>query len=159
MAVFMSGLALGAFYTNRNLKKKTSLKTLASVQLFIALLAAVIAVAIPRAAALEHLSVIFIFFSLLTFTAGFINGIDFPLSAACFMVLKKNAEKTAGTVYGMELAGACLGAVLASAVIAPVLGIAACCIFAAIANLTAFIVILICRGYEPCLKESYPKLN
>ena len=77
--------------------------------------------------------------------AGVINGVDFPLVAACCMVLNQRAEKSAGTVYGVELFGACVGAALASAVIIPMLGIIACCLFAGIANGTAFVVLLICR--------------
>ena len=145
MAMFMSGLALGAYLTNRFVKNKVNLNLLAGVQLFIALLAVLIAVVLPRAALVESPAVIFMLFSLLTFSAGLINGVDFPLSLACYMALNKNAEKTAGTVYGLELFGACIGAVLASAVIVPVLGIIACCLFASIANFTAFVVILISR--------------
>jgi len=71
--------------------------------------------------------------------------VDFPLAAACCMALSRRAEKSAGTVYGVELFGACVGAALASAVVAPMLGIIACCLLAGIANGTAFAVLLICR--------------
>jgi len=145
VALFMFGLSLGAFITNRYIRNKANLNRLAAVQLAIALLAGLIAVMLPRAAAVQYSAVIFILFSLLTFSAGLINGVDFPLSAACYMALGGGAEKTAGTVYGVELFGACLGAVLASAVVAPVLGIIACCLFAAVANGTAFVVLLMSR--------------
>jgi len=145
MALFMGGLALGAYLTNRFIKYKASIKTLALVQLVISVLALLIALVLPRAAAVESPAVIFLLFSLLTFSAGLINGVDFPISLACYMALNKRAEKTAGTVYGVELFGACLGAVLTSAVVAPVFGITAACILAGIANFTAFVVILSCR--------------
>ncbi len=145
MAMFMGGLSLGAFIINRYVKYKASLKTLALVQLVISVLALLIAFIIPRAAALDYPALIFVLFSLLTFSAGLINGVDFPLSLACYMTLNKKAERTAGIVYGVELFGACLGAVLISAVVAPVFGITAACILAGVANFSAFVVILTCR--------------
>jgi spermidine synthase len=88
---------------------------------------------------------VFILFSSLTFIAGLINGVDFPLSAACYMTLDQRTEKSVGTVYGLELIGACAGAGIASVIVAPILGIVACCVFAGVANGTAFIVLLISR--------------
>jgi spermidine synthase len=88
---------------------------------------------------------VFLMFSALTFVAGLINGVDFPIATACCMALNRQAETSAGTVYSVELFGACIGAVIASAVVAPILGIVACCLLAGIANGTAFIVLLICR--------------
>ncbi len=151
VALFMCGLALGAFLTQRYVKNKAKIDTLAFVQLFIALLALLIALVLPPAATVQSPALIFFIFTMLTFTAGLINGVDFPLSMACYMSLGSRAEKTAGTVYGIEIFGACAGAALASAIIAPVLGIIACCLFAAIANTTAFIVLLLARGAYPCL--------
>ncbi len=150
VAVFMSGLALGAYFTNRYVKNKEEINTLAAVQLSIALLAVLIAVILPRAAAVQAPAVIFMFFSVLTFSAGLINGVDFPLSAACYMALNRSAERTAGTVYGIELFGACAGAALASAVVVPVLGIVACCLLAAVANGTAFVVLLLSGRVNLC---------
>jgi len=144
VALFMFGLALGAFLTNSYIKFRAEIKILAAVQLSIALLALLIAFVLPLAATVRSPGVIFALFSLLTFGAGLINGIDFPVSAACYMTLKSDADKTAGIVYGTELFGACAGAVLASAVVAPVLGITACALLAAIANGTAFVVLFIC---------------
>lgn len=154
VALFMCGLALGALLTHRYVRDKTNINTLAVVQLLIATLALLIAIGLPRAAALPVPGMIFSLFAALTFIAGLINGVDFPLSLACYMALSGRAERTAGTVYGMELFGACAGAALASAVIAPVLGIIACCLFAAVANGTAFVILLIAKGGEPCLNST-----
>ncbi len=145
MALFMCGLSLGAFLTHRYITPKSNLNLLAAMQLVIAMLALLIAVLLNWAAGVPSPAIIFALFSSLTFTAGLINGIDFPLSAACYMSLQGQAEKTAGTVYGLELVGACIGAALASVVVAPILGILACCVLAAIVNFTAFVVLLICR--------------
>ncbi len=156
VAVFMCGLALGAYCTNRYVAAKDDINILAGVQLLIALLAGLIAAVLPGAAAVRSPAVVFILFSFLTFAGGLINGFDFPLTAACAMALNRHAEKSAGAVYGVELFGACAGAVLASTVVAPVLGIAACCLMAAMANGTACIVLLIARRFDPCLKKAHP---
>ncbi len=127
---------------------KAGMYALAAMQLIIAVLAAIIAVSLPLIATIINPSVIFFLFSLLTFSAGLINGIDFPLSVACYMALHKHPEKTAGTVYGVELCGACAGSALASVVVVPVMGIVAACALAAIANFTAFVVLLLSRGEQ-----------
>lgn len=152
VAIFMCGLALGAYLANHHIQNKAEFKILAAVQLIIALLAVLIAMALTRAATVQSPAFLFVLFSLLTFSAGLINGVDFPLSTACYLSLGKTAENTAGRVYGVELFGACAGAVLASAVVVPVLGIIACCLLAAVANGTAFIVLLISGRVKLCLK-------
>ncbi len=144
-AMFMCGLALGAFLSHSLIKSKVNIKLLTVVQLVMAALAILIATAIPEAARLESPNMIFFFFTLLTLAAGFINGIDFPLAAACYTALNKNADRTSGIIYGTELFGACLGAVLASAAVAPVLGIEACCFLAAFASGTAALILLVTR--------------
>jgi len=145
IAIFMGGLALGTITTHRYVADKANVRTLAGIQLLIALVACLIAVVLPRAAAVPSPALVFLLFSTLTFTAGYINGVDFPLATACCMALYRRAETSAGTVYGIELFGACVGAVLASVAVAPILGIVACCLLAGIANGTAFAVLLICR--------------
>jgi len=145
-AVFMGGLALGTYLTNRYVPDKGRLDLLATAQVLVALLAVFIATVLPHAAALQPLIAVLVIFYMLTFVAGLANGISFPLAAACFITLNRHAEKTAGAVYGVELFGACTGAVLAGAVVAPVLGIVACCLLGAVVNIFAFMVILITRA-------------
>ncbi len=143
VAMFMCGLALGAFYTQRYIKDKASLHILAEVQLLIAVLAVLIAALLPQAASVRFPALVFVFFSLLTFASGLINGVDFPLAVACYLDLNRKADRATGTVYGVELFGACAGATLASALVAPVFGIITCCLLAALANGTAFTVLLL----------------
>ena len=145
VALFMGGLALGAHLTNRYVKNKTNKNTLAGVQLLIGLIAVLVALFLPTAAGLQSPVVVFVLFSAFTFASGLANGIDFPLTAACCAALTKSAERSAGSVYGVELFGACVGAALASVVVAPILGIIACCLMAGIANLTACGALLISR--------------
>ena len=145
-AIFMGGLALGAYGSHRYVADKTNLRTLAIVQAFMALLAVVIAVTLPPAAALSSPPAVFLLFSVLTFGAGLANGIDFPLAVACYLALHRRVERSTGTVYGVELFGACVGAIGASVAVAPIHGIVACCLLAGIASGTACVVILISGG-------------
>ena len=147
-ALFMIGLAGGAYLVNRYIRDKGRLQLLATVQMCIALLSLAIALLLPLAAILVEPVLIFIFFSTLTLFAGAINGIDFPLALACYQNLIKDADHTAGKVYGLELFGACIGALLASILIAPILGIAACAMLAALVNAAAFMVLLIGRRVD-----------
>ncbi|HSV86848.1 MAG TPA: fused MFS/spermidine synthase [Levilinea sp.] len=145
VALFMTGLALGAYFTNRYVVDKTKINTLARIQLLIALFAGGIALGLPVAAALQSPVVIFTLFSSFTFIAGVINGVSFPLSIACSMRLIRRPEKSAGVVYSLEVFGACAGAVLASVLAAPVWGIAVCCWLACAANSAAFAALIISR--------------
>ncbi len=156
VALFMGGLSLGTFVSNRFIHQKDDIKVLALVQLAIALLALAMAPALPRAAALPSPAAVFAFFSLITFGSGFINGVDFPLATACCAALGRKADGSAAAVYGLELMGACGGAILASVVVAPVLGVAACCLLAAAANGTAFLALLLSRRSYLWLKKTAP---
>lgn len=156
MAIFMGGLALGAGLTRRRPADKVRLRDLAGAQLLLTLSAVAIAVILPRAAAMQPLSAVFALFSTLTFAAGLINGLTFPLSAACYQTINRRAEKSAGTVYGVELFGACAGALLAGVVVAPVLGIVACTLLAAVVCATAIVLLLISGRSDRCLKKTGP---
>jgi spermidine synthase len=145
VALFMGGLALGTFITHRHVKNKTNIPTLAGIQLLIGLIAGGIALFLPVAAGLRSPVAVFVLFSTFTFVAGLINGIDFPLAASCCTVLTRRADKSAGSVYGVELFGACIGAGLASVVVVPILSIIVCCLMAGLANLTACGALLISR--------------
>lgn len=144
VALFMCGLALGAFLVNRMVGIKANITILALVQFIIALLAAIIAVSLPQIALIDCHPLIFVVFAFFTFTAGLINGFDFPLATACFNRLQHDPDRTVGVIYGLELIGACLGAIMAGAVLIPVIGIASAAWLAALANGTAFVILLVC---------------
>ena len=145
VALFMAGLLCGAGAAQRWITHKDNLRLLAAVQAGIAVFAAAIAFALPWLAAWTSAVAIFIGFALITFVAGVLNGVDFPLTVACHLSVSGRADTSTGLVYGGELFGACLGAILASAIVAPILGIAACCWLAAVANATAFGILWVSR--------------
>ena len=144
VAIFMGGLLAGAAATRRRAAAGRP-GLLAGVQGLLAASAALIAVALPWAAAITVPAAVFALFAALTFAAGLLNGLDFPIATACAFAMNRRAEKSVGMVYGIELLGACAGAMLAGAIVAPVLGIAACCMLASLANAVAFGVLMIAR--------------
>lgn len=149
IAIFMSGLALGAFLSHRFILFKGRIQTLALVQLLMAVLASLMGLLLPRIASIPFPNLIFLLFSLMTLLAGLINGIDFPLACACFMKQRQGAEKTTGIIYGVELFGACMGAVISSILLIPILGIRSCFFLASLACLTASLVLLLTRESIP----------
>ena len=142
VAGFMAGLALGAWCVHRFVRDRANPRLLMGVQLAISICAALIAIALPHTAGIESPAIRFAFFLLVTFAAGFLNGVDFPIAAALCLKTGARAERATGTVYGLELFGACTGSLIAGIVVAPVLGVVAACLLAAIANGTAFLVLL-----------------
>ncbi len=143
IAVFMLGLALGALTTAGTAGVRASVGRLALLQLVIAAVAALIALALPATATISAAAVLPLF-AVLTLVSGFINGLDFPLSLAVTARLSGDPDRAAASVYGVELAGACIGAAAASVVVVPVLGIVACCLMASFANATALVILLVC---------------
>ena len=145
VALFMAGLAIGTAMAQRWIPDLSCLTTLARVQGIIALFALAIALLLPVSSLLPGGVSVFVFFATLTFLSGVLNGIDFPLATEAFRAINRRAEKSAGLVYGIELAGACIGAALASALVAPIMGIVACCVLAAIANGSAWAALMMTR--------------
>ncbi|TVQ35427.1 MAG: spermine synthase [Wenzhouxiangella sp.] len=145
VALFMAGLASGTLFAQTRIKQRSSLRLLAWVQAGIAVFALGIAWVLPLGSQLPGEAATFLFFAGLTFISGLLNGIDFPLATEAFRAHNRRAERSAGLVYGIELAGACIGAALASVIVAPIMGVVACCLLAAIANATAWAALMIAR--------------
>jgi len=141
----MCGLAAGAYWGSRRAAILADPSTLVLIQAGMALLAWTVALTLPSIAAMTTPELILALFGGLTFVSGLVNGLSFPLTAACSGTLTARPERSAGRVYGLELGGACLGAILASAVIAPIMGIASCFLLAGAVNATAGIVLMLSR--------------
>ncbi len=146
LALFMAGLALGAWLTHKLVRDTSDRRALAAVQLLVALYAGAAALGLPLAAGAGSDAVTFVLFSALTFGGGVLNGAGFPLAVGCCIRLGSTADRATGTVYGNELLGACAGALVAGVVVAPVLGVVACCLMAGILNAAAFALIMLGRS-------------
>ncbi len=138
IAIFMLGLACGAFVSQRLINDKKNIRNLAKIQLGMAIFSILVAFGLENARLLISPVLIFSVFSILTLLSGFLNGLGFPLSAACCSARNQPAEKPTSSVYSMELIGACVGASLASIIMAPIWGILICCLIASVANISAF---------------------
>ncbi len=140
-ALFMIGLALGTSLSQKYMKELTSLSALARIQFGLGIFATLIGIILPHVSGSP--AWVFVGFSLLTLFSGGLNGADFPLAAASLFKIQKTVDRATGFVYGAELWGACLGGLVAGIVLAPILGLPACFYFAALANITAFIILWI----------------
>lgn len=158
VALFMAGLAAGAALTHRLVETKGGRRSLATVQLLVALYAVVLALGIPLSTGVGSPWATFVLFSVLTFGGGVLNGAGFPLAASCCMVMGAEPDAAAGTVYGNELVGGCIGAALAGVVVAPILGVVACCLLAGIMNAAALGLILL-SGEESWLDTTTRNLG
>lgn len=145
-ALFMCGLALGTFFSNRDKHDQSTLNRLILIQLLMGAFAALVAIIFPTILSIRSPERTLIIFVVLLFMAGFLNGLNFPVAAGCLQRLSnKRADPSAGLIYSSELIGACSGAVLASVLIAPMWGLIACCLLAALANGAAITSLFITR--------------
>ena len=84
-------------------------------------------------------------FSLLTITAGFIAGYQYPLASHLYCKLNTEVEKTGAVIYASDLTGACVGALITSAVLIPILGILQTCCALSLMNIAIFIGLLLAK--------------
>lgn len=153
-ALFMGGLALGTLASNHLLhviqtraQTKNQLKVLILMQCLVAILAFFMAVGLPGIMGIQVIPLIFVIFSALLMIAGFLNGTNFPFSSGFLMTITQRADKSAGLVYSGELIGACAGALLASVVMVPIWGMIVASLVAGVANLSALIVLVLCKNH------------
>ncbi len=171
VAIFMFGLALGAVFANRIVKKYETLeelnlkdeglfvnnnlkfwtKRLLAVEIFAALLLPTIPF-IFKVLPYSGTSSLWILFLLIAI-AGIMTGFGFPLGGKLFMKAKlQNIENshlkqgsglsiTAGMVDAADHFGAFIGAVLTGVILAPILGISGACFVIAAVNLTVAVLL------------------
>jgi len=127
VAAFMLGLTLGAWASSEWVRRgRATWRRMKVVQVLICayplclLGFLILAVRAGQAAALAFAGVSF---TAMAFLAGFVGGLQFPLAAA----LHSRGAASAGTLYGLDLFGACLGALAVSSVLVPTFGLGAVC--------------------------------
>jgi spermidine synthase len=128
IAIFMGGLSIGSSISNRFISKKSNIKILALLELMVALFAVVMAITINSVVDIKIPWVIFLLFCLITLISGIFDGADFPVAAECYNSIRPLPERSAGSIYGMELIGGCTGAVITSTAIVPIVGIIWACL-------------------------------
>ena len=85
-------------------------------------------------------------FPLLTLIAGAVGGFQFPLANKLYLRPERGIVHSAGTTYGIDLAGSCLGAAIASALLLPLLGVFYTCIAVCLLNMVALGLLLAGKG-------------
>jgi spermidine synthase len=91
----------------------------------------------------SNLSWVEVLFPILTFVAGLVGGLQFPLANRLYLAGRREATSAAGTVYGVDLLGSCVGAVFASTVLIPILGILNTCYFIVSLNVVSVVAVSI----------------
>ena len=76
-----------------------------------------------------------VFFPLLAVLCGSIGGYQFPLASRIFFARQTSNQESPGTLYALDLLGACLGALVLSSYLVPVFGFERTAWLMAVANL------------------------
>jgi len=144
---YMIGLSLGSWLSNRRRSRvKHSFGEFRLSQLMMTLfplaVMGIISLLSRYGAALGQSILIQLIFMIFISVAGFIGGYQFPLANELYLKSGRSVIKTAGTIYGVDLAGSSLGALLTSALLIPLLGIYQTLIIFTLLNLVALINLL-----------------
>ena len=63
-----------------------------------------------------------ILFPIVALLCGMLGGFQFPLASSLFFAGRRHSPQNPGTLYAVDLLGACLGAIVLSAYLIPVFG-------------------------------------
>ncbi|MFQ6082900.1 MAG: hypothetical protein ACE5WD_06025, partial [Candidatus Aminicenantia bacterium] len=143
-AIFMFGLGLGGLTMNFRLKKmKSGIKTFIAIEAGIILLAVLLPLILAEFSS-GIMSKLPLFFSQTSFMAllliaGFLTGVEFPLSSKLYIESGEVMSKTAGLIDWADHFGACFGALLTGAILVPILGMVYSCWLIASLNLACLI--------------------
>ena len=141
IALFMAGLALGAFTCIR-LKVNNKIVMLAVFQWIIALMAALLPLLIIF---LNHIDLTLISqLSIFTFTLLFAVSIGAAFAMAV-AIYKVNETKAASVLYSADMLGAALGGILFSCFLIPLLGIYNSCFIITFVNILSGFLIFVKR--------------
>ena len=135
VTMFMVGLAIGSYYMNKNLRKKTK-SDMVKIELMIFCYSIVLPLILIMLNSFEDKTFIFlssqILFPVLVMIIAFLVGMEFPLASR--LHFEKIAE-TAGKLYSSDLIGASLGAISVSTLLIPTFGLVKVCFLIGILNL------------------------
>jgi len=141
ITAFMAGLGLGSWLVTRALykiKKEITFFAKIELALIIFCLSLVILLSYLDKSPTQKLS--FIFF-LLSSLCGCLVGAEFPLANKIYGQEKQNYSRSAGILYGLDLAGSWLATLLISIALVTLIGITKTCLFLAALKLISFVLI------------------
>ncbi|MFH1231692.1 MAG: hypothetical protein V1709_09380, partial [Planctomycetota bacterium] len=171
VALFMAGLAIGGYLSNIYNEVKpdhivavplrrgvfTNLRTLKGAATpfnqMIIIHSLIFMISIFISYILPLCSLYIIIFILIVFT-GMITGMAYPVISRIYLKSGADIGKTAGLIDSFDHLGACLGAGLIGVFFIPIFGIGNTCIFIALINLLAIILIVMPKAHPPLADNS-----
>ncbi|MFI5097601.1 MAG: fused MFS/spermidine synthase [Candidatus Acidiferrales bacterium] len=115
------GLRAGAFVTGQR-----DARRLFRLQLLAALSPVLLYVLFDALVAMKNPATVFlasqILFPLLAVLCGLVGGYQFPVATRVFFTNSNHKASSPGTLYALDLAGACIGAIVLSSYLVPVFG-------------------------------------
>ncbi len=130
IAAFMTGMALGSWCALRR-AQAGSLRTLVALQLLAAASPLLLYASLAVLASIRSGATVLV--PLLGLASGLLGGYQFPAATRVFSASQE--EAASGTLYALDLAGACIAAVLLSAYFVPVFGFLKTAAIIAVADL------------------------
>jgi spermidine synthase len=138
VAAFMAGLALGAFFLWRRPEASAALAWRRFVGVHMAI------IAYPAVLPVVFLgSVPAGVYMLLPAVSGLIGGLEFPLAVRLWRSTGAATGKAAGTLYALDLLGACVGAALVTPLLIPMLGLPGICWWVVLLNAGTLLLLLL----------------
>lgn len=130
---FMVGMALGSWWSRRSIHRsnmdptqRSDVRLLAGLQVLAALTPLLMYALFLYFAGIETPTGLFIIsqigFPALALLSGMLGGYQFPLASRVYFNLMAPSDHGPGTVYALDLAGACLGAIVLSVYLIPLFG-------------------------------------
>ena len=132
IAAVMMGMALGSWLGLRRIRhvdagtQPVTLQVVATIQVLTALSPLLLYgffVMCARSSSPSGLLVVGdLLFPIVAMLCGMLGGYQFPLASSLFFANRKHERQNTGTLYAVDLLGACVGAIILSAYFVPVFG-------------------------------------
>lgn len=152
ITLFMAGLASGAWVIRRGWVRP-GMTRFVGVQLLIALLAVVFALALPAMVGqADYMVVIYVLFGLGIFKLGMLVGAEFALAAG---LQSGSPSDVGGSLYGVDLFGSAVGALITAVYVIPLYGLDGACFIVAGLSVLSGVFGILKRGEFP--GEVYPR--
>jgi len=154
IAAFMVGMALGSWWALRRSTRSNTVTnqpgetlSLGGIQILIGfapLLLDALLVWFGRIGSANQLFVVSQFvFPVLALLCGLLGGYQFPVASRVFFIDSRQEPPRPGTLYALDLAGACVGAVVLSTYLVPVFGFLKTALLSAVVNLAPAVLVLL----------------
>lgn len=145
VALFMTGLAIGGYGSNRLLLRPDRRWNLWLAGMEFALATYAILIPLLVRSITVHCHGSEYAFMALVFLAGFLTGAEFPIAGKIYMNYASNLGRSAALVDGFDHFGACVGSLFTGIIAVPLLGLGASCVLLMLMNVATGILLLVKR--------------